>query len=77
MCRMVGKKRTIPRPESDHKTKPGEEECAAIGCGYRVEEGNGAGLLVDGVDFWRTPEESKGTHVDDCSSRWEMVTAQI
>ena len=54
---------TVPRPESDHETKPGEEESATIGGGDGIKEGNGAGLLIDRVYFWRTPEFCEGIHL--------------
>lgn len=59
--------RTIPRPEGDHEPEPREEECTAICCGDGVEEWNGSGFLVDGVDFWRTPEEREGVHIESGS----------
>jgi hypothetical protein len=66
-------RRTLPRPEGDHETEPREEESAAICCGDGVEEGNRSSFLVDGIDFWRTPEEREGVHTEGGSPGEEFL----
>lgn len=52
----------LPRPEGNEKAEPGEEEDTPIEAD-RVEERDGAGFLVDWVDFWLGPEDGWTEHL--------------
>lgn len=44
----------VPGPKGNKETEPGEEEDSAIHVND-IEDGNGASLVIDWVDFWRLP----------------------
>lgn len=48
----------LPRPESNHETKPAEEENPAIDISEGVEDRNGPSFVVDWVDFRGLPQGS-------------------
>ncbi len=49
------RRKGVPGPKGQHEAEPRKEKDAAMGVD-RVEDGHGAGLLVDGVEDWRAPE---------------------
>lgn len=58
-CRYVETRQVnLPRPESDHESKPREEEHAAMNADH-IEQRHRASLVVDGVELWCSPEQGR------------------
>lgn len=58
-CRYTETRRVnLPRPESDHESKPREEEHATMNADH-IEKRHRASLVVDGVELWCFPEQGR------------------